>query len=93
MFRSEPRVRHNPKALFGLRRGEMGGYSAKGFIADIAPVDACRSFLIPPVNIGEALGIAGLNNVQDVIRLGRLEKAAHPLPAFDRVEGFHPPAR
>ena len=39
------------------------------------------------MNIGEALGIGGLDNVQDVIRIGRLENGAHPLPAFYRVTG------
>jgi hypothetical protein len=37
------------------------------------------------MNIGKALGIGGVDNVQDVIRIGRLENGADPLPAFYRV--------
>jgi hypothetical protein len=37
------------------------------------------------MNIGEALRIGGLDNVQDVIRVGRRENRAHPLPALYRV--------
>jgi hypothetical protein len=39
------------------------------------------------MNIGEALCIAGLDNVQQVIGIGRLENGAHPLPTLYRVAG------
>ncbi len=41
--------------------------------------------MIPPMNIGKALGIGRLDNVQDVFRIGRLENCAPPPPALDRV--------
>jgi hypothetical protein len=87
MLRLPVYVRENPKPLFGLRRCEICGHRVEGFVADLTPVDAWRFLVIPPVNIGETFGIAGLDDVQHVIRLGRLENATHPLPAFYRVAG------
>jgi len=61
------------------------GSRVEGFVTDRAPVDAGWLLLVPPVDVGEALGIGGLDDVQQVIRAGRLEHAAHPLSAFDRI--------
>ena len=39
-------------------------------IGDVTPVDAGRLLAIPSANMGEALGVGGLDNVQEVIRIG-----------------------
>src|SRR5262249_8046615 len=44
-----------------------------------------RLLLVAAVDVGEALGIGGFDDVENVIRPGRLEQAAHPLPTLHRV--------
>ena len=65
----------------------MDGHSVETLIGDVTPINAGRLLVIAPVNIGEALGIGSLDNVQQVIRVGSLENRANPLPALYRVAG------
>ena len=73
------------EALFRSRPNEIGGHLVEGLVRDGTPVNAGRLLVVPPMNVGEALGIGGFYYVQQMIRIGRLEHGAHPLPALERV--------
>ena len=73
------------KPFGGLWQDEVCGHSVECLVGHVAPIDAGRLLLIAPMNVGEALRVGGVDHVQDVIRLGRLEDAAHPPPALGGV--------
>src|SRR5262249_56170083 len=64
------------KVLRGGGGSVVSRHRVEGLIADVTPVDIRRLLLVAAVDVGEALGIGGLDDVEKVIRPGRLEQAA-----------------
>jgi hypothetical protein len=57
------RVRHDVKSFVAGRGREVGSHRVEELVGDLAPVNAGRFFFIAPMDVGQALGVARLDDV------------------------------